>query len=90
MSVLPWYRRLWRLTTSPGVLWFGLPTAIVSAAWMQFEAEGRAWSSLLSTSFLVRLIVWICLMGYVGGCMFTSLMRTAGLDIEAPRDRKGR
>ena len=70
-------RRFWEITRSPYVVWGGIPTAIIAAAWSQFGETGYVWSSLWSGQFLLRLVISIVITGYGLGLMMRAVIRRA-------------
>ena len=53
-----------------GILWWGLPTAIMLAVWLHGRWYGFALRSLWSIEFLIILLGCIIFVGILGGRMF--------------------
>lgn len=85
-------RRLWRYLTAPGVIWWGLPTAIVGSVWLHGDRYGFGWSEFWSARFALRLAINLVIVGVLGGHMFGGLMGRAGCPMRrgpgADRDRQ--
>jgi hypothetical protein len=84
--------RLWRYLTAPGVIWWGLPTAIVGSVWLHGDRYGFGWSDFVSARFALRLAINLAVVGVLGGNLFGGLMAGAGLPLrrgpgEEDRDR---
>ena len=82
-SPSPWWRRVF---LAPGVLLWGLPTAVTTAIWVHGSTAGWAWQNFLSTAFLVQLLVFFVAIGLIGGRMFGAVLARRGVPLER-RDR---
>ena len=60
---------------------------MTATVWQQFEEEGYSLGSLLTVSFLIRLLIAIVIIGYVGGRLFGATMRWIGFDVESLRPK---
>ena len=90
-SSVPHLRSAWQATKrylrAPGIVWWGLPTAIVFAVWTTWKSLGYSWRNLLTLDFLLYLIVSIVFIGVFGGRMFGATMRAFGIPLERYRGR---
>jgi hypothetical protein len=76
-----------RYLSSPGIIWWGLPGAVVLAVWTTWMAHGYAWRNLLTVEFLIRLVVSVVIFGVIGGRSFARGMRRLGAPIEHHRSK---
>ena len=78
-------RAAWAYVSSAGVVWWGLPVAVVFAVWMTGRSIGFTWRNLLTLEFLVWLVMSLLFIGVLGGRAVAAHMRRWG--IRHPFDR---
>jgi len=59
-----------RFVVRYGVLGWGLPTALIGASLFNGMGQGFTWSSLTSRAALVHLLIWIIVVGVMGGYLW--------------------
>jgi hypothetical protein len=72
-------RRVRNYVASPGVIWWGLPVAIVSSVWLHVREFGLSLASFARGEFWIRLSIAVVLIGFVGGNQFAHVLRRRGL-----------
>ena len=71
-------RRIWRVLRSPGVVWWGIPTALGTTYLRVRRESGWSWTVLASAGFWVELVVALLVTGVLGGVAFEWTMTKAG------------
>lgn len=67
-SDTPWF------SAQKGILWWGIPTAVLASYWIQVDGHGNALSGFLSREFLISLILNLVVIGYLGGRWFAKAL----------------
>lgn len=57
-----------------GIVWWGLPVAIISAVYIHDEHYGTSLAGFLTVEFAVHLVVSILITGFAGGWFFARFM----------------
>ncbi len=70
--------RLWGYLTAPGVIWWGIPLAVISSVWQHVREEGAGWDRLFTTRFFIRLVIALIITGVIGGNLFQWIITRAG------------
>jgi hypothetical protein len=73
--------RLWRIIRSPGVVWWGIPTALLSTYWRVKRETGWSWGIVTSGGFWVDLVIVLLFTGVFGGLAFEWTMRKIGFPL---------
>jgi hypothetical protein len=79
-------RAVWVYVSSPSVIWWGLPPAVVLAVWMTGRSIGFGWRNLFTVEFLVWLVVSVLIFGVFGGHAVAAHMRRWGIRHQFDRD----
>jgi len=62
-----------RFTLLYGMVGWGLPVSLVSAVLFERDEKGFTWSSLTSRHAIVHILIWIAVVGVLGGYMWGRL-----------------
>jgi hypothetical protein len=64
-------------TGRKGIIWWGIPTAVILAVWLHGKWYGFGLSRLWSVEFLVLLLSCLLFVGVLGGLMFGRVLGAA-------------
>ena len=70
--------RVWRILRSPGVVWWGIPTALVTTYFRVRRETGWSWAIVTSAGFWLELVSSLLITGVLGGFAFEWTMTKAG------------
>jgi hypothetical protein len=63
------------LSTWQGIVWWGLPVAIITAVMRHARDHGTAFAGFLTTDFAIQLGINVVITGLLGGSLFAWLLR---------------
>jgi hypothetical protein len=82
--------RLWRILSSSGVVWWGIPTALLTTYFRVRRESGWSWAIVTTGGFWLELMVALVITGVLGGLAFEWTMRKTGFLPEPPASREDR
>ena len=80
--------KLWRILSSPGVVWWGMPTALMTTYLRVRREGGWSWGVLKAGGFWIELVIALLVTGILGGLAFEWTMRKTGTPLGLPHSRK--
>ena len=76
--------RIWRVLGSPGVVWWGIPAALLSTYLRVRRETGWSWEVVGTGRFWANLAVTLLITGVLGGLAFGWAMGRAGFRLRRP------